>query len=183
MTTEEPATQEQTPQQQVAALMLANNIHKNGEVGEVVAAGLNRGTAWPHWAWTVVIHNNKTCESRPIKWKCGLAHCVLGKERKRVHNMKVQDISEVGGKYYFQLKQIIPTKPDPAEVFATVCRDVVSRRDAGTYERWALEFGYDPDSRKGEAIYNSVAQQDNELYQLNVPYWLIAKCAELACEF
>lgn len=45
-----------------------------------------------------------------------------------------------------------PILPDSVDVISSLCMDS-SVLDHATYESWASEFGYDPDSRKGETIY------------------------------
>lgn len=47
-----------------------------------------------------------------------------------------------------------PILPDPADVLASLAMDA-GAIDSATYEEWAGEYGYDPDSRKGEAIYRA----------------------------
>lgn len=44
--------------------------------------------------------------------------------------------------------------PDAANVLASLAMDA-GAIDAATYEEWAADYGYDPDSRKGEAIYRA----------------------------
>lgn len=45
-----------------------------------------------------------------------------------------------------------PILPDLASVMHSLLLDA-SAIDSPTYEDWAADFGYDPDSRKGESIY------------------------------
>lgn len=47
-----------------------------------------------------------------------------------------------------------PIEPDPASVVACFVLDS-NVLDYATFEEWAGEYGYDPDSRKGEAIYRA----------------------------
>lgn len=44
--------------------------------------------------------------------------------------------------------------PDPEGVIYSLALDA-GALDFATYEAWAADFGYDPDSRKGEAIYRA----------------------------
>lgn len=44
--------------------------------------------------------------------------------------------------------------PDAADVLASLAMDA-GAIDSATYEEWAGDYGYDPDSRKGEAIYRA----------------------------
>jgi hypothetical protein len=46
----------------------------------------------------------------------------------------------------------LPLLPDPVDVIWSLTRDS-DALDYPTFEEWAASFGYDPDSRSGEAIY------------------------------
>lgn len=46
----------------------------------------------------------------------------------------------------------VPILPDPVDVIYSLVMDS-SVLDHATFESWAGDFGYDPDSRKGESIY------------------------------
>lgn len=48
--------------------------------------------------------------------------------------------------------KLSPLLPEPADVMASLVLDC-SVLDAGGFEDWAAEYGYDTDSRKAEAIY------------------------------
>lgn len=48
--------------------------------------------------------------------------------------------------------------PDPAEVLAGVCREGFEARDV-TFEDWAQDFDYDPDSREAERVFNLCRDQ------------------------
>lgn len=50
-----------------------------------------------------------------------------------------------------------PILPDPVDVIASLALDSEILDYAG-FEQWADEFGYDPDSRKAEAIYSACLQ-------------------------
>lgn len=47
-----------------------------------------------------------------------------------------------------------PILPDPCDVVASLMLDA-GVLDAGGFEGWASEFGFDPDSRKAEAMYRA----------------------------
>lgn len=47
-----------------------------------------------------------------------------------------------------------PLKPDPLDVLSSLAMDA-SVLDCATFEEWAADLGFDPDSRKGEAIYRT----------------------------
>lgn len=47
--------------------------------------------------------------------------------------------------------------PEPAEIFASVCRDGFEARDI-SFEEWAENFGYGADSREAEKVWNACRQ-------------------------
>jgi len=51
-------------------------------------------------------------------------------------------------------RRVFPILPDACDVFYSLATDS-SVLDSGTFEEWAEEFGYDSDSRKGEAVYRA----------------------------
>ncbi|WP_016888676.1 hypothetical protein [Mycobacteroides abscessus] len=53
----------------------------------------------------------------------------------------------------------ITTRPSAEEVADSLVSEVSAYRDAGSFESWADEFGYDSDSRKAEKLYNQVGAQ------------------------
>lgn len=48
--------------------------------------------------------------------------------------------------------------PDPAEIFAGICREGFEARDV-SFEDWAEAFGFSTDSREGERIFNACRAQ------------------------
>lgn len=55
--------------------------------------------------------------------------------------------------------------PDVLDVLYCLVLDA-SVRHASTYEEWAAEYGYDPDSRKGEQVYRACQKQTTELLRV-----------------
>src|SRR5690606_17445995 len=52
----------------------------------------------------------------------------------------------------FRTKKI--PAPDLASVFGSLVQDAQGVLDAGSFESWASDLGYDTDSRRAESIYN-----------------------------
>jgi hypothetical protein len=50
-----------------------------------------------------------------------------------------------------------PIRPNPESVIACIALES-GAIEYSTYEEWAADFGYDPDSRKGEAVYRECLQ-------------------------
>lgn len=54
-------------------------------------------------------------------------------------------------------------RPGAAEVVECLSRDIQSLHDYSNYEDWAADFGYDPDSRKGEKAYKFIQDQSRRM--------------------
>lgn len=54
-------------------------------------------------------------------------------------------------------------KPTMQQVLDSVASDAAGYEDSGSFEEWAMNYGYDPDSRKAEKIYRLVEQESREL--------------------
>jgi len=55
------------------------------------------------------------------------------------------------------------SEPSAEDVLDCIASDAASYEDAGGFEDWASELGYDEDSRKDEKIYNVVGTQAGKL--------------------
>lgn len=51
--------------------------------------------------------------------------------------------------------------PSLADVLDCIASDSAGYENAGSFEDWASEYGYDTDSRKAERIYNTINDQIN----------------------
>jgi hypothetical protein len=58
---------------------------------------------------------------------------------------------------------VTPTPPAASDVLDCLASDAAGYDNAESFEDWASEYGYDPDSRKGERIYNTVGTQAGKL--------------------
>ena len=54
-------------------------------------------------------------------------------------------------------------KPTMQQVLDCVASDAAGYEDSGSFEEWAMNYGYNPDSRKAEKIYLLVEQESREL--------------------
>ena len=54
-------------------------------------------------------------------------------------------------------------KPTMQQVLDCVASDAAGYEDSGSFEEWAMNYGYNPDSRKAEKIYLLVEQGSREL--------------------
>lgn len=86
------------------------------------------------------------CPAYSIKGKYGQANAIaIEIEKGRIAKKAFGD-----GRYFESRKPIAP--PSLADVLSSLCMDSDVLNYAN-FEQWAKNFGYDPDSRKGEAIY------------------------------
>lgn len=91
-------------------------------------------------------------------YSAGIGHCPSYKQTmNRFEAERVVFECERGrrafGEHFIQGKGSV-LEPDAADVVYGLLMDA-SALDSPTYEQWAGEFGYDKDSRKGEAIYRA----------------------------
>jgi hypothetical protein len=56
--------------------------------------------------------------------------------------------------------------PDLSEVLDAVAAEAAVAEEARGYEQWALQMGFNPDSRYGEKVYRSVRRRAQRLRQL-----------------
>ena len=54
-------------------------------------------------------------------------------------------------------------KPTMQQVLDCVASDAAGYEDSGSFEEWAMNYGYNPDSRQAERTYRLVEQQSREL--------------------
>lgn len=57
-------------------------------------------------------------------------------------------------------------EPTAAAVLSCLLMDSESVRHGQTFEEWARDLGYDPDSRKAERTFNACVQSSNKLTRL-----------------
>lgn len=71
-------------------------------------------------------------------------------------------------------------RPNVADVVASACRDYMSANQAGDFESWCGEFGYDTDSRKAESIYRACIEISGKLRRIGLTHSQAEKFAELS---
>lgn len=119
----------------------------------------NAGEKYPTLNWKVTVKR----DGRAVlttDYSSGCAHCPSYQQRASVDSAAaVKAECETGKAQGWQTiagggakVRLAPILPDPCDVFYSLAldSDVI---DHPTYESWASDFGYDADSRKGEAAY------------------------------
>lgn len=112
--------------------------------------------------WRVTLQH-KGRDVLKTDYSAGIAHCPGYKQRMTgdVHHV-VEYETENGRRGWWSdgfnramaRGDRTPIAPDAASVLHSLILDA-DVLDHPTYEDWAADFGYDPDSRKGEAIYRA----------------------------
>lgn len=101
------------------------------------------GKSWPHFSYEITFSKvTGSFESRKIAELITEWHAGASKEE------------EFGRTLHYQFPRT-PKKerrPKPYEVFADLCRNALDARGQ-TFGEWAVDFGYDKDSRKAEKTY------------------------------
>jgi hypothetical protein len=125
--------------------------HANPEKGQKPWRSLN---------WKVTLKNGR--DILTTNYSAGEAHCPSYKHNARrtadyeaAINFEVEN-GKRATPLWFGSSKFKPSgetiKPDPVDVLYSLVSDS-SVLDYSTYEDWAGDLGYDPDSRKGEAVY------------------------------
>lgn len=60
---------------------------------------------------------------------------------------------------YFSQGAAHEREPTEVEVLECLAGDAAGYENAGSFADWAADYGYDPDSRKAEKIYNTISGQ------------------------
>jgi hypothetical protein len=156
-------------------------------MGYALAASSPRGEidgdGWPHIAYTVTLsrHGREIIITpyrlgvghvRAEDWGAALRHewrlsastATIARTLKARPGAQLADklawaraAAEVAG-----LRKIAPTLPD---VLHSLLLDGAAQFDNLTFEDWAGEYGYDPDSRKAEAIFDTCVEIGRKLAQ------------------
>lgn len=67
---------------------------------------------------------------------------------------------------YFSMGPALNGEPTVQDVLDCLASDAVGYENARSFEDWASEYGYHPDSRKAERTYRAVERQANGLKRL-----------------
>lgn len=84
-------------------------------------------------------------------WKARHYRCTL---TQRSYHNKMEVYFSVG---------LAHSEPKLEDILDCMASDSAGYENAWSFEDWANEYGYDPDSRKDERIYNACAKQAEEL--------------------
>jgi hypothetical protein len=66
---------------------------------------------------------------------------------------------------YFSMGSAHTKEPSAADVLDCLASDASGYDNAQSFEEWARDYGYDPDSRKAEKTYKTIAKQSERLKQ------------------
>lgn len=121
-------------------------------------------SGWKHYAFQVSF---QAPSKTPVffDWKSG-----TGNVYPQYKNEKTQLRHPFAGK---------PKKPNPAEVLGRVCSDYLSA-ESESFPNWAVNFGYDEDSRKAHRIYEDCQALGPKLRALGLTSAQISRFANLA---
>lgn len=117
----------------------------------------NAGEKSPSLNWRVTLARNGVVLS--TDYMQGIGHIpghTFGKETQYLRNY--HESVAATGKYAPNGPESIWRRSLPAPLLADVLYSLrldTEVLDYATYEEWVAEFGYDPDSRKGEAVYHA----------------------------
>lgn len=109
--------------------------------------------------WKVTVQRNGR-DVMTTDYSAGAAHCPSYKQGNSVAIMLANHECETGrkAKVYLTGKPYSPNGatilPDPVDVFHSLSMDS-NVLDAGGFENWASDLGFDPDSRNAESIYRA----------------------------
>lgn len=105
-----------------------------------------------NWECTI-LHNGYPVIA--TAYSAGIAHCPSYRQGRATIDMDTAVRAECEDGRSRSLGHIgKPIKPGDVDVMWSLCQDA-SVLDAGGFEEWASDYGYDTDSRKAEAIYRA----------------------------
>jgi hypothetical protein len=123
----------------------------------------NAGEKQPTLNWRVLLYKgDKVILS--ADYSAGCAHCPAYKlsvreagSQNSIMRAEMIRYECENGKAYGKFLPGKPILPDPCDVFYSFLSDGEAI-DAGSFESWAADYGYDKDSRKAFAMYNECIQ-------------------------
>lgn len=99
---------------------------------------------WQHFAWSATLSRGGVDLSTPFR--SGIAHVTRTAKRS----------------YYPDWGEFLPTyqptPPTAADVLDSLANDASAWENSRSFENFASDLGYDPDSRKAEAIYRACGE-------------------------
>lgn len=121
-------------------------------------ASRNRDEKQPSLNWRVELKRDDR-KVVSFDYSAGLAHCPYYKKHVKGTRVSAYDMEQIERECRFGKAWIgkhhpggAAILPDTRDVIALLVFDA-SVLDAGGFESWASDLGYDPDSRKAETIY------------------------------
>lgn len=116
----------------------------------------NAGEKMPSLNYRVTLFRNGRAILGPIDYSMGSGHCpayqtAVGLKSSIYNSDRIANECQTGTTVNYPKRAILP---NPIDVIHSLLLDG-SAIDSGTFEEWASEYGYNPDSRKGEAIYRA----------------------------
>lgn len=121
----------------------------------------NKGNKEPSLNWEVTLKRNGRHVLTAL-YSAGAAHCPAYKvkdayEKKRAVSMECETGKVVRVKSFGPTLTDKKIEPNARDVIASLLLDA-NALDAGTFEEWAREYGYDADSISARAIYDQCVQ-------------------------
>jgi len=119
----------------------------------------NKAEKYPSLNWRVTLQYNGR-DIITTDYSAGMAHCPahnragLGSQNCIMRDKVIREECETGRESLDYGKRGKALLPDPCNVLHSLVMDSEAL-DYSTFEEWAESFGYDSDSRKGEAIYRA----------------------------
>lgn len=113
-------------------------------------------------------HVNKiTAYVDPIPERPDRAHITDPKEQEWQDNAFHYKVTLRRGKkrmtVYWSAGPAVREEPKVTEVLDNIALDIAGLENAGSFEEWAREYGYNEDSRAAERIYKTIEDQANRL--------------------
>ena len=144
------------PDYKLAAMELQSAFLRSGITAEIRGGYLDKDNeGWKHYAFNILFKNNG--KEASFSWKQGTGCVVKG--------------SKPGA--------AIPSKPKPAEVLARICAESLEVSN-DSFEGWAANYGFDPDSRKAESIYQACHKNAEKLNRLGLDSDTVQLFADLS---
>ena len=120
--------------------------------------------------WNLVLSNTRA--SMPTEYHVGLGHYTKNSKPNRY------DLSEIVARGVYPGSSKLLKKPDLLDVVHCLVLDAAIVNHF-TYESWAMDYGYEQDSREGERIYNLCRKQTADFLKLIGGQGNLAKLQEL----
>lgn len=155
----------QSPRETLEALMADNGLTLAAQFVPY-SQSRNAASKWKSLNWRVTLQRHGR-DVLTADYSAGIAHCPayklpvrdVGHQNSLMRHELIEREVETGKAARHSnalgiLGKSAPILPDTVDVVASLVSDA-DVLDAGCFEAWADDFGYDADSRKAEAIYRA----------------------------